>query len=67
VEPSGGSGLPALARNRLRRAPGWEERGARGDALEALSQVSGMLSLALGLGDLGLTGDSLEQLVARRP
>ena len=55
----------ALGPGSLRRAPRRRGRVSRGDALTALSQVTGMLSLALALGDLDLSGDPLEWLVAR--
>jgi DNA-binding winged helix-turn-helix (wHTH) protein len=68
VERVASPAAPALAPTTpapRRAAPPRDGPGKRGDALAALSQMSGMLSLALVLGDLGLTGDSLEQLVAR--
>lgn len=43
-----------------RRAPRRPARALRGDALTALSQVTGMLSLALVLGDLDIAGDWLD-------
>ena len=58
VERAESPGLAAVA-TPLQGAP----RGA--DALAALSQVSGMLSLALVLADLGLAGDSLDLFVSR--
>jgi hypothetical protein len=53
-----------LAATRLRRAPPRRERGSSADALATLSQVTGMLSLALVLNDLELAGESLDWLVA---
>ena len=67
VERSAAADLPPLATRSLRRAPLRKGQAMRLDALAALSQVNGMLSLALALGDLGLAGDSLELLVARAP
>jgi DNA-binding winged helix-turn-helix (wHTH) protein len=51
-------------------APGRAVRRVRGDVardpVREIAQVSGLVALALGLGDLGLAGDSLE-LLERRP
>jgi DNA-binding winged helix-turn-helix (wHTH) protein len=64
VERVESAGPRALATG-ARRAPRRKGRVPRADALTALAQVTGMLSLALVLGDLDVDGGSLDWLDAR--